>query len=595
MLRDRRLMALFGVSLLLTLLILFAYAFGALRSLEFSSVDRRFQLRGATNASKPKDVVIVKIDDKSFSDLNLQWPFPRGAHAAMIDRLSKDGAKVIVFDVQFTEPSEDVEQDNELIVSIARAGNVVLATSEADNGRTRVLGDDRNVRLAHATVGNALLPFDTGSVIRRLEPSRGGIPSLAVAAVERATEIPIERSKFGSHGSAWIDFSGPPGTVKSVSYSDVLNDKISPRVFKDKIVVVGAATPTLHDLHRTSTSGPGQMDGVEIQANAIGTIQNDFPLTGANWPFNVMLIILLGLVTPLASLKFAPRGAFAIAFTTAVIFTITTIVGFYMGLIWAYVYPMLALVLSAIASLGVNFVSASYERERVRDIFSRFVSDSVVEAVLEESGGVGAKLGGKRVETTVMFTDLRSFTTFAEKLAPERVIEVLNRYLTEMSDSILDEQGTLVSYMGDGIMAVFGAPLESKDHADRALAAGRNMLERMHGFNEWMAEQGLGHGFKMGIGLNTGFVMSGNVGSERRLEYTAIGDTTNTASRLEGHTKGTDFQLYMAESTYEALKDAHEDLVYVDELPIRGREEGLRVWGLVERDPAYTKEKSAQS
>ena len=130
-----------------------------------------------------------------------------------------------------------------------------------------------------------------------------------------------------------------------------------------------------------------------------------------------MLIFLLGLVTPLASLKFAPRGAFALAFSTAVIFTMATIFAFNLGLIWIYVYPMLALVLSAIASLGVNFVSASYERERVRDIFSRFVSDSVVEAVLEESGGDGAKLGGKRVETTVMFTDLRSFTTFAEKLA----------------------------------------------------------------------------------------------------------------------------------------------------------------------------------
>src|SRR4051794_12230509 len=181
MLRDRRLVALFGVSLLLTLLILLAYAFGALRSLELSSADKRFQLRGTTTQSKPKDVVIVRIDDKSFSDLNLQWPFPRGAHAAVINRLHRDKAKVIVFDVQFTEPSNDPDQDNDLIVSIARAGNVVLATSEADEGKTRVLGGDKVVKLAHASVGNALLPFDTGNVIRRFEHSRGGIPSLSVA------------------------------------------------------------------------------------------------------------------------------------------------------------------------------------------------------------------------------------------------------------------------------------------------------------------------------------------------------------------------------------------------------------------------------
>jgi adenylate cyclase len=287
------------------------------------------------------------------------------------------------------------------------------------------------------------------------------------------------------------------------------------------------------------------------------------------------------LTTALASLRFNPRGAFGLALGTAFIFTLFTMVAFDAGWITIYVYPMLALVLSTVAALGVNFVSASYERERVRDIFSRFVSDSVVEQVLKESGD-GAALGGKRIETTVLFSDLRSFTTFAEKISPEVVVEVLNRYLTEMSDAILDEQGTLVSYMGDGIMAVFGAPIESNDHADHALAAARNMLERMHAFNAWMEEQGLGKGFKMGIGLNTGFVMSGNVGSERRMEYTAIGDTTNTAARLEGATKGTPFQLYLAESTRAALSEEPTDIVFVDELPIRGRDEGVRVWGLEE-------------
>ena len=148
-----------------------------------------------------------------------------------------------------------------------------------------------------------------------------------------------------------------------------------------------------------------------------------------------------------------------------------------------------------------------------------------------------------------MFSDLRGFTSFSETLEPERVIESLNRYLTEMSEAILDHGGTLVAYMGDGIMAVFGAPLKQDDHADRALEAAREMLDRMEGFNGWLREQGLHDGFKMGIGLNSGPVMSGNVGSERRLEYTALGDTTNTAARLEGMTKGTPHQLYLADTT----------------------------------------------
>ena len=154
------------------------------------------------------------------------------------------------------------------------------------------------------------------------------------------------------------------------------------------------------------------------------------------------------------------------------------------------------------------------------------------------------RLGGVRGEATVMFSDLRGFTSFAETLEPEQVIAALNRYLTEMSDAILGHGGTLVAYMGDGIMAVFGAPLKQEDHADRALGRGaRHARAGWRGSTRSLRDEGLHDGFKMGIGLNSGPVMSGNVGSERRLEYTALGDTTNTAARLEGMTKGTPHQL----------------------------------------------------
>jgi adenylate cyclase len=152
-----------------------------------------------------------------------------------------------------------------------------------------------------------------------------------------------------------------------------------------------------------------------------------------------------------------------------------------------------------------------------------------------------------------------------------------------MSDAILDHGGTLVAYMGDGIMAVFGAPLEQDDHADRALAASREMLVRVEHFNERMIARGEGQGFRMGIGLNTGPVMSGNVGSARRMEYTTIGDAVNTASRIEGMTKGTPFQVFVADSTRSALvADPADDLVLVDDFEVRGREQKIRLWGLVE-------------
>src|SRR4029453_13046573 len=183
---------------------------------------------------------------------------------------------------------------------------------------------------------------------------------------------------------------------------------------------------------------------------------------------------------------------------------------------------------------------------------------------------------------TVMFSDLRGFTSFAETLEPATVINALNRYLTAMSEAILNHGGTLVAYMGDGIMAVFGAPLQQDDHADRALAAAREMLERLEGFNDWLREEGMHEGFKMGIGLNSGAVLSGHVGSERRLEYTALGDTTNTAARLEGMTKGTPHQLYMADSTREALRTPAADLVGVGGSGARGGKAKIKRGSLAE-------------
>ena len=151
-----------------------------------------------------------------------------------------------------------------------------------------------------------------------------------------------------------------------------------------------------------------------------------------------------------------------------------------------------------------------------------------------------------------------------------------------MTDAIMDHGGTLVSYMGDGIMAVFGAPIEQPDHADRAVAAAREMLDsRLPAFTEWMAEAGRGHGFRLGIGLNSGEVMSGQVGSERRMEYTAIGDTTNTAARLEGMTKETEHQIFVSDSTRAALNDSDgPGLELVGDLAVRGREQEIRVWTL---------------
>jgi adenylate cyclase len=228
------------------------------------------------------------------------------------------------------------------------------------------------------------------------------------------------------------------------------------------------------------------------------------------------------------------------------------------------------------------------ERERVRDIFSRFVPEHVVDEVLRRTDD-DLRLTGVTLDGTVMFSDLRDFTAFAESLPANIVIEVLNRYVSDMSGAILDNGGTLVTYMGDGIMAVFGAPIEMAGHADCALAAAREILHaRLPGFNEWLRKNGLGDGFGMGIGLNSGPIMSGTVGSERRLEYTTVGDATNTASRLEAMTKNTPHSILIADSTRSSLRQPAEDLVFVDEVNVRGKRSKVRLWTIAEHGASET-------
>ena len=220
------------------------------------------------------------------------------------------------------------------------------------------------------------------------------------------------------------------------------------------------------------------------------------------------------------------------------------------------------------------------ERARVHDVFCRFLPEHVVDDVLARADD-DLRLGGVRTVGTVMFTDLRGFTAFSEHLPPELVIEALNRYFDETSDAILEHGGTLVAYRGDGFLAAFGAPIEVEDHADRALATARDMVQvRLPRFNEWLRSNGLGEKVEMGVGINSGPFMSGNVGSLRRLEYTVHGDTVNLASRIEGLTKKLGGPILLSESTRAALLDPPPDLTAVGEVDVRGRRSGVVLWAV---------------
>jgi adenylate cyclase len=570
-------------AVILTGLALAAYALDLLDGPELDTIDARFAIRGELD---PRDeLVLVEIDDVTFGELDRTWPFPRSLHAKAIRRLQRARARVIAYDIQFTEPTVPRE-DNALIDAVDRAtgtSSVVLATTEVgQGGQTNVFGGDQVVRQAGARAGSSNYVNDSDGVIRRMPYAVEGLESFAIVAAEEfvGRRVPV------SEGFEWIEYHGPAGTIESVPFSRVVQGRAPPELIRDRIVVVGATSPSLQDVHPTPVGGGAPMPGPEIQANAIATALADFPLESSPGWVNVALIVLLGMVGPGLALWLGPVRAAVFGLLAAAVFAVAVQLAFNGGLIVSFLYPLGSLLLGVVGALAIGLVLGAFERERVRDVFSRFVPEPVVDEVLKTTGD-DLRLGGERELVTVLFSDVRGFTSFSERRSPEIVIEVLNRYLTSMTDVILKHGGTLVTFMGDGIMAVFGAPIPMYDHADRALAAAREMAgPALDEFNEWLRAGGHGDGFRVGIGLNSGAVMAGNVGSEKRLEFTVIGDTTNTASRIEGMTKGTPHAIYVSESTRMMLLDRDPDLVRVDELEVRGRQAKVVIWTVGDSRPA---------
>jgi adenylate cyclase len=559
------------------------YATQVLQRSELQTINARFSVRGTKQP--PSNIVFVQISleaEKELSEhgLKSRSPLPRRYDAEVVDRLRRADAKAIAVDMEFTQRTNETE-DDALVEAVGRAhGKVVLGTSTVfskPRGGTKIFGGEPLLHELGARPAEVRLTTDSDGAVRRFGREYSGLGSFPVVATEVMTERQIPASTF-EHGSLPIYFAGPPETFHSISFARVMRGDFPAGFFRDKLAIVGASSPILQDQHSTATTGSVLMPGPEIWANATATLLADEPLRdGPGW-LDILLILLLAMVIPISSLRLRQWRSLLDALALAVVFTIAAQIAFDSGWLVTFVYPLLALAVGTLGTLAVLYVVETMERARVHDLFARFVPADVVDQVVA-SAGENLRLGAVERDCTVLFSDLRGFTSFSEKLPATRVIEVVNCYLNEMTEAILAAGGTLISYMGDGIMAVFGAPLEQSDHADRALTAATEMIgSRLDAFNAWIAEQGHDHQFVMGVGLNSGPVMAGNIGSEQRVEYTALGDTTNTASRLEGMTKGSGHMLFVADTTRERMRDPPEELVLVGQLDVRGRVEPVPVW-----------------
>lgn len=571
------------VVLLGILVFLFSLLFPFLDTLEGKFIDLRFALRGSQRPFE--EVVLVAIDDPSFREMNIRWPWPREIIARGIDKIEEAGAKTIAVDIALSEQSRDPSQDFSLETALDRAGNVVLPSKFEIIRREGFLQTYYNAPIplfenSAAGTGYINLFQDGDGKVRRLilfqdfNGFRYYPFSLAAAAHYRGTS-PAELRVPSSEGrSMLINYAGPDGTYPTISFYTILQDDFDAAQLQDKVVILGATFKEAHDRIQTPFFRGDAMAGMEVHANALGTVLAEDYLVGLSPLADTGILLLLSLLALLLFTRVKPLAGLGLL-GGVLVFIIAVGWLFFStaGIVIEMAGPITAVLLMYLGMMVFHYLVEERSNQYVRNIFSRFVSHQVVDKVL--AGGEGVALGGELREVTLFFSDIRGFTTLSEQLDPEEVVGLLNRYFEAMSDIIFTHEGTLNKFIGDAIMAFWGAPIYQEDSSLRAVKASLEMRERLEELNrEWKLED---RGpLRIGMGIHRSKVLVGNIGSSKQMEYTVIGDGVNVASRIESLTKELECDILISDSVYQDMRDRVEVTSH-EGVAVKGRLEKITV------------------
>jgi adenylate cyclase len=535
-------------------------------------------------------ITIVGIDEASFAAMGIQWPWPRSMHAKLIERLQKAGAAVIAFDLIFAEKSQPKE-DQKLAAAIKKAGAVILASDQAyeETSYTKQWIRVEPLPLFRkngAIAGLTTVSMDSDLVIRKIPDSQDAFWRQVISALQTARPgmMPDVQVKPGS----LIRYLGPAHTFPFVSYHQVLNgDKSLPAdFFKDQIVIVG------RDVRASPEAGAAQADtfstpflnytkwltpGVEIHATIIESAINQQTISKAGRESIILLLTATMLLAAAGTIRWhlLYSGLYFIVLISA-------LCGFSYWLFGHYNYwlPVSASA-SAIVMLYIGMSMQSYfmEKRRGREIksaFSRYVSAQVVDEMIAHPERL--KLGGDRRELTLLFSDMAGFTSISEKLPPDIVAKLINAYLTAMTKVVMARGGTVDKFIGDAVMAFWGAPLEDDQQALHACEAARDMQLAMATLTPLYAEHGV-KSVAIRIGVHSGVATVGNMGSEERFDYTALGDTVNLASRMEGINKLYGTGILISADTVARVGDKLR-MRMVDKVRVKGKQQPVEMFTL---------------
>ncbi len=603
----------FGTALLLILIQvvgLFPSVTTPLEGMEYSARDTLMRLRGAQEPSS--EIVIVAIDDFSFNYTGYRWPWPRAYLAEIVNQINAGGAKAVGVDIILFEPDEDPAGDAALAQALAESENAVnilqITERREQDFVSATLSQPLSIyREALDGIGITSFVRDEDAVVRSLQafdeynnllyynwafetaklylgadsPANPTLTSLQF----HGQNVPL----FG--GQLIVNYAGGAETyltysAASVALGDVLEQ--NPNAFRNKIVLIGATTVTLQDIYPTPFSTQAPTAGVEIVANAIDTIINQKYITLA--PPWVALVVILGMavIAYLITLSKRPTVTITLLIVSMIGYFVTAFVVFtQQRYVLPVVIPEAMLFLGVVLPTLEQAVSQELEKRRIRNLFSRFISPEMVDQMVATQDLDSLN---KRSNITILFSDIRGFTTLSEKMTPEGVVELLNPYLEAMSKVIYKHGGTVDKYEGDAIIAFFGEPVHYDDHALRALNAALDMRTALYEMREKWAKEGKPSQIEMGIGINSGEVFVGLVGSEQRINYTVIGDNANLASRLQDLTKTYAWPILISESAYQAVKDDF-DVEFADAVTVKGKTQAVNVYKVIGKKGASQSEK----
>ncbi|SFB59665.1 adenylate cyclase [Rhizobium sp. NFR07] len=534
--------------------------------------------------------VIVAIDEPSFSEIQTQWPWPRSIHARLIEALRAAGAKVIGMDIIFAEPSlsaEDATLTAALGPDVVLAGDETLVTSPQADQFVRVL-PMQMFSDALALSGIASVALDRDGVLRRMPAYDDGFAAMIAIAAGLEVNPPPEW--------ALIQTYGPTRTYPTVSYYQALDPDqfLPPGFFKDRVVIVGLSLQNAAsvesggaDAFATSyTVHTGKLvAGAEIQATIFDNIRQDAYVSEVRTSMGQLFLLAAAILAALTVYRRTGWQTVAIsAFAVVLMFAAAYLAVRFGRVFGSPVAPALALIGIAASQSGIDYAQERRSRRQITRAFSQYLSPALVEQLARDPSKL--KLGGEKRELSILFCDVRGFTTISEQLKddPQQLTTLINRLLTPLSDIVLAHGGTIDKYIGDCLMAFWNAPLDDPDHARHAVAAAIAMLGSMDRLNEELLSEAEAEGrvyypLHIGIGINTGECVVGNMGSTTRFDYSALGDSVNLAARLEGASKNYGVSMLIGENTAARVAGSFS-LVELDRILVKGKTEEVRVYAV---------------